>query len=306
MPDTFIIFSGHQFVNYYVKSTTAVIPPPPVSDYFQPDYTSSTFDAGEESVALTFPIPYMDLAFLFNFSTKAISLFINGVQIAVTITGINLVPPLPTPIFPPAFTDPPPPPPQPLPYLQPFEEIYKQASETGSVKVNAVTVTEQDAFYAVPPAEAVTEPLDLVYNVPIGITTAASIDPDDVNPDTDPINFNTVDPVPTTGHTVINAATAPIEPGYELLFDMDSTDNSRAVLSSGGSSDNIIVANQFLDNGSGFGKAIIGKVVHRVMISYNSESSPTGLVYVRAWDSGRQGCSHIWIVGRINNQVRRQ
>ena len=279
-------FFRHQFVNYYVKSTNAVIPPPPVSDYFQPDYTASVFDAGEESVALTFPIPYMDLAFLFNFSTNAISLFINGVQIAVTITGINLVPPLPAPIFPPAFADPPPPPPQPLPYLQPFQEVYKQASETGSVKVNAVTVTEQDAFYAVPPAEAVTEPLDLVYNVPIGITSAFT-DPD-IDPDTgEPIpdtDFNTVDPTPITGFTVINAAPAPTEPGYELLFDLISDDNSRVVLSQGGSSDNSIVSNQFLDNGSGFGQAVIGKVVNRVLIAVNSENSPTGLGYVRLWD----------------------
>ena len=73
-------FFRYQFVNYYVKSTNAVIPPPPVSDYFQPDYSTPMFDAGEESIALTFPIPYIDLAFLFNFATKAISIFVNSVR----------------------------------------------------------------------------------------------------------------------------------------------------------------------------------------------------------------------------------
>ena len=119
-------FFRHQFINYYVRTVNPIITPPPVPDYYAPDFSPLDFDAAQNYYDIPFPTPYIDLAMEFNFSTKAISMFVNAVLVPTTTTAVTLVPPLPAPIFPPAFADPPPPPEQPEPYFLPFERVYEQ------------------------------------------------------------------------------------------------------------------------------------------------------------------------------------
>ena len=101
----------------------------------------------------------------FNFATKAISMYVNAVLVPTTTTAVTLVPPLPAPIFPPAFANPPPPPEQPEPFFQPFVKVYEQLNDTSSLKVNAVTTTLQNAFYNVPGTPPTTNPNEIIVDV---------------------------------------------------------------------------------------------------------------------------------------------
>ena len=71
--------------NYYYSFTSSA----QITSALPPDYDKTDFDNADYNtlltIAQTFPIDYADLAFSFNFSTKAISIFKNGVSVPVTV-----------------------------------------------------------------------------------------------------------------------------------------------------------------------------------------------------------------------------
>jgi len=173
-------FFRHNYIDYKVKTTTSHLPPFDVPDYKEQDYNPEDYEAAEDYYSITFPTAYIDLAFQFNFTTKAINLFKNGIPLAITTTAINIVPPAPTPVFPLSFPEPPPPPPEPEPYFLPFEKVYEQLSVTGSEKINAVTTTRQIAVYHVEGSAPQTDPILRIYQVsPPPESRYENINPDD-------------------------------------------------------------------------------------------------------------------------------
>lgn len=156
----------YNFVNYYVRSVDVIVTPPDIPDYFSQDYHPVDYDAAEEYYNISFPTQYIDMAFQFNFSTKARTLFINGVMIPTkTTSSVVLIPPAPTPMFPTAFPDPPPPPPTPEPYFLPLVEVYNQPVVTNQAQINAITTTQQVAFYHVAGSVPQTDPITRIMVV---------------------------------------------------------------------------------------------------------------------------------------------
>lgn len=191
-------FFRYQFIDYIVKSTVSHIAEPPVSDYKAPDYSPNDYDSAEHYYNVPFPTPYIDLAFEFNFTTKAISLFKNGVPIAVTTTAVTIVPPPPTPIFPLSKADPPPPPPVPEPYFLPFEKVYEQLSATSYEQINAITTTEQIPIYHVNGSPPQTDPIERIYQVkPPPESRYKHLNPDESS---GLINYNPI--IPPLGNSV--------------------------------------------------------------------------------------------------------
>ena len=261
-------FVRYDSVNYSVKTVDAMLTPTAQSDYFAPDYNPADYDTTPDldNIQPDPPYEYSDIAFSFNFTTHALKIYKNGVEISTT-TSLTLVP-AGAPVFPPGFADPPPPPVQPLPYVVPLTQVYNQTVQTAAVKMHAVTTTPQDSIYAVAVGDDYTTPIDIVYSVPTGVPFKPPAPP----PDNRIPDWTKRD-------------------NYDLLYttrlvssDPFAVDPSTSGIEIGGDSGTLAVALNILSTSTGAGAALLGQVIHRVSFATGPNPDPTTGLNCIIWD----------------------
>ena len=228
---------------YYVATTVKQVPSILPPSYFTPDYDPTNYDT-IASAPMDLPIPYVDLGFRFNFSTKVLDIFNNGVQ--QTTTTVTTAP---SGTFPTPFADPTPPPATPQPYTQPFTNVYSQPTQTGSLKINAVTVSSQTQVYNTPAGVATTDPVVVQYN----------------------INQGTV---------------APANPFVDIGGIPGNDNNGIPLSKSTSDSTNCSVAALYISStSSGLGAALNGKVITKATFHLSATTSVAGSYYCKIWDN---------------------
>ena len=246
--DTGIVYMYVKFGNttYWAKSQAAIVTSREFNDWSE-DFNPQNFDARDPvtEVAPIYPVPYQDFVFQFNFSTHAITMFINGESKAVTTGAIN---PTPAP-FPPAFADPPPVTVPTEPYISPFISIYNQPNETSSVRINDRTTADVIPVYNVVGSTPVTDPLLLKYYVQPGTQSP-----------------------PTFSHSLggIDSTDTSWVP---LCKDTSDSNNCK------------ISALCILNSTTGLGQALVGHVINQATFWIQGFNGPVGYVYCRIWDA---------------------
>lgn len=85
----------HNYQDYYLYTADSVVVlGSNIPNYFQPDYDGSDYDADTEQFQIIYPIAYQDFGFTFNFSTKVMQIYRNGLLIAETPTSVPAIPQL--------------------------------------------------------------------------------------------------------------------------------------------------------------------------------------------------------------------
>jgi hypothetical protein len=76
----------HNYQDYYLSTTLGSVPVGSnIPNYFQPDYKGGDYDADTEQFQVIYPVDYVDLGFTFDFATKRMQIYKNGILLAQTM-----------------------------------------------------------------------------------------------------------------------------------------------------------------------------------------------------------------------------